>query len=93
MGNALMIFGGTPLLVDRMTDQKRSDDSLFRNFLGLFRSPSFTTYVVMFILALINIVLPDTVISVFQLFSSGNAFMAMFMVGLYLEMRIDTDYA
>lgn len=89
MGNALMIFGGTPLIVDKMTDQNRSDRNLLHSFLGLFRSPSFTTYIIMFILALLGIVLPENLLSIFQLFSSGNAFLAMFMVGLYLEIRID----
>ena len=91
MGNALMIFGGTPMIVDKMTHQQRSNNNLFRTFLGLFRSPSFTTYIIMFALALLGIVLPENVISVFRLFSSGNAFLAMFMVGLYLDIRIDAD--
>lgn len=91
MGNALMIFGGTPMIVDKMTHQQRSNNNIFRTFLGLFRSPSFTTYILMFSLALLGVVLPDPVLSVFRLFSSGNAFLAMFMVGLYLDIRIDTD--
>ncbi|SFC15942.1 hypothetical protein SAMN04488102_103255 [Alkalibacterium subtropicum] len=91
MGNALMIFGGTPMVVDKMTQQRRSNNHLFRTFLNLFRSPSFTTYIIMFSLALVGIVLPENVLSIFRLFSSGNAFLAMFMVGLYLDIRIDAN--
>lgn len=91
MGNALMLFGGTPMLVDKMTHQQRSNNNIFRAFLGLFLSPSFTTYIIMFSLALAGIVLPENVLSVFRLFSSGNAFLAMFMVGLYLDIRIDRE--
>ncbi|MFO8070078.1 MAG: AEC family transporter [Alkalibacterium sp.] len=91
MGNALMIFGGTPVLVDKMTHQDRSEKNLFRTLLGLFRSPSFTTYIIMFILALASIALPENILSVFRLFSSGNAFLAMFMVGLYLDIAIDKE--
>ncbi|WP_368646009.1 AEC family transporter [Alkalibacterium putridalgicola] len=91
MGNALMIFGGTPLIVDKLTHQQRSNNNLFRTFIGLFRSPSFTTYIIMFSLALAGVVLPENVLSVFQLFSSGNAFLAMFMVGLYLDIQIDLE--
>lgn len=89
MGNALMLFGGSPMLVDKMTNQSHSNDGYLKRVLRLFRSPSFTTYIVMFLLALLGIVLPQPVLSVFELFSSGNAFLSMFMVGLYLEIRMD----
>ncbi|GAA0360187.1 permease [Alkalibacterium iburiense] len=89
MGNALMLFGGSPMIVDKMTQQDRSNDNYLKRVLRLFRSPSFTTYVIMFLLALVGIVLPEPVLSVFELFASGNAFLAMFMVGLYLEIRMD----
>jgi hypothetical protein len=90
MGNALMLFGGSPMIVDKMTGQNHSNDGYIRRILRLFRSPSFTTYIVMFLLALIGIVLTEEMLSVFRLFSSGNAFLSMFMVGLYLEIRIDS---
>lgn len=89
MGNALMLFGGSPMIVDKMTNQNRSNESYLKRALKLFRSPSFTTYIIMFLLALVGIVLPHSVLSVFELFASGNAFLAMFMVGLYLEIRMD----
>ncbi|MER2063299.1 MAG: AEC family transporter [Alkalibacterium sp.] len=89
MGNALMLFGGSPMIVDKMTDQSHVSDGYIKRVLRLFKSPSFTTYIVMFLLALVGIVLPDNVLSVFELFASGNAFLSMFMVGLYLEVNID----
>lgn len=89
MGNALMLFGGSPMIVDKMTHQNHTNDSYLKRLLRLFKSPSFTTYIIMFLLALIGIVLPAPALSIFELFSSGNAFLSMFMVGLYLEIRID----
>lgn len=90
MGNALMIFGGSPMMVDKMTHQDRTKDGYLKRVLKLFKSPSFTTYIVMFTLALLGIVLSENVLSVVRLFSSGNAFLSMFMVGLYLEIEIDS---
>lgn len=90
MGNALMIFGGSPMIVDKMTNQNHNSDSYIRRLFRLFKSPSFTTYIIMFLLALVGLVLPPAVLSIFELFSSGNAFLSMFMVGLYLEISIDS---
>lgn len=90
MGNALMLFGGSPMIVDKMTNQNHNNDSYFRRLFRLFKSPSFTTYIIMFLLALVGLILPPPVLSVFELFSSGNAFLSMFMVGLYLEITIDS---
>lgn len=90
MGNALMLFGGSPLLVDKMTHRQRENQSYFSRLFKLFKSPSFTSYILMFVLALLGIVLSESVLSVFRLFSSGNAFLSMFMVGLYLEINIDS---
>ncbi|EXJ23201.1 Transporter [Alkalibacterium sp. AK22] len=89
MGNALMLFGGSPVIVDRMTRQDHSSAGYLSRIIKLFKSPSFTAYIFMFLLALLGIVLPDPLVSVFQLFSSGNAFLSMFMVGLYLEITVD----
>lgn len=90
MGNALMLFGGSPMLVDKLIHKDRENKGYFSRLIRLFKSPSFTTYIVMFILALLGIVLSENTLSVFHLFSSGNAFLSMFMVGLYLEIRIDS---
>lgn len=87
-GNALMVFGGTPLLADKMTGQNRGTRGAIEVFFRLFRSPSFSTYIAMIVLALVNITIPENVLSVVELFSSGNAFLSMFMIGLYLELTI-----
>ncbi|MCC5894666.1 MAG: AEC family transporter [Alkalibacterium sp.] len=90
MGNALMLFGGSPMLVDKVIHKEREHSGYLRRIIRLFKSPSFTTYIIMFILALLGIVLSDRVLSIFELFASGNAFLSMFMVGLYLEISIDS---
>lgn len=87
-GNALMLFGGTPLLADKMLNQNRGTRGIKEVVFRLFRSPSFTTYIVMILLALINFTIPENILSIFELFASGNAFLSMFMIGLYLDIRI-----
>lgn len=87
-GNALMLFGGTPLLADKMTGQNRGTRGVTDVIFTLFRSPSFSTYIAMIILALVNITISESVLSVVEIFASGNAFLSMFMIGLYLEFNI-----
>lgn len=89
MGNALMLFGGSPMLVDKVLNQNRDESSYLKRALRLFRSPSFTTYTAMLLLALVGITIPMQITSVIELFASGNAFLSMFMVGLYLEIEMD----
>ena len=87
-GNALMLFGGTPLLADKMTGQNRGTRGIWEVIFQLFRSPSFSAYIAMIILAIVNITIPENVLSVVAIFASGNAFLSMFMIGLYLEFKI-----
>lgn len=87
-GNALMLFGGTPLVVDRMTGQERTTRGWGEVVLSLFSSPSFSTYIGMILLAALNITIPENVLSIVDLFASGNAFLSMFMLGLYLDIDI-----
>lgn len=87
-GNALMLFGGTPMLTDQIIGQNHEKKGIKKIVLQLFRSPSFTTYIIMIFLAILNFTIPENVLSIVQLFASSNAFLSMFMIGLYLELSI-----
>lgn len=89
MGNSLMLAGGTTVAVEKMTGQNKEVLSLVRTLQKLLSSPPFTTYLIMLILALTGITLPDSVLNIVHLFSNANAFLSMFMIGLYLELQID----
>ena len=89
MGNALMLSGGTVALVEGITGKKEEKFSIVRSLKRLFKSPPFTIYIVMFVLALFHLLIPEKALSIIKLFSSGNAFLSMFMIGLYLEINID----
>ncbi|MDT1939904.1 MULTISPECIES: AEC family transporter [Carnobacterium] len=88
MGNALMLSGGSTILVEKMTGKSESKFSALQSLKRLFSSPPFTVYILMFFLAIFHITIPKTVLSYVHLFASGNAFLSMFMIGLYLEISI-----
>lgn len=89
MGNALMLSGGTMAITETMTGKKEEAFSLKKIVKKLFASPPFTIYILMFLLAIFQFSLPSSVLSIVQLFASGNAFLSMFMIGLYLELTIE----
>ncbi len=90
-GNALMLFGGTPILADKMTGEDRETKGVRKAILQLFSSPSFTTYIIMILFALISFSIPENMLSIVELFASSNAFLSMFMIGLYLELDISRE--
>lgn len=90
-GNALMLFGGTPALTDKLTGQNRGTRGIREVIFRLFGSPSFSTYIIMILLALINFTIPENILSVVELFASSNSFLSMFMIGLYLELTISGE--
>ncbi|MDN6195581.1 MAG: AEC family transporter [Atopostipes suicloacalis] len=87
-GNALMLFGGNSILIDKMLGQVEKKPSLKDTISKLFQSPPFVTYLFMIILAVFNLSLPETLLSVLELFSSANSFLAMAMIGLFLEVDL-----
>lgn len=87
-GNALILFGGTPILADKMTGQNRETKGVRKAIFKLFSTPTFTTYIIMILFALIKFSVPGNILSIVELFASSNAFLSMFMIGLYLELDI-----
>lgn len=90
-GNSLMVSGGNAVLVDKFSESDESAFDLRATLKGLFSSPPFTVYLIMIGLALLNIGVPTSVVPIIKLFASSNAFLAMFMVGLYLELDISKE--
>lgn len=88
IGNALMVSGGSSVIVAKMTGNKHHPMGLRTVLKQLFSSPPFTIYVVMFFFTLFQFDMPQQVISIASLLSSGNGFLSMFMIGLYMEIHI-----
>lgn len=60
-----------------------------RFVLTMFRSPVFVTYVVLLLLNLLNLHFPGPVLDFAALVGAANPFMAMIMIGVGFEIRLD----
>ena len=91
-GGAVMTLGGT-LSAARSLLVKDSHFSLRSFCRVLFSSVAFDTYVVLIVLCSLRVTLPEPVVTVTGMVGSANAFMAMFMVGVMLDVRFDRAVA
>lgn len=86
-GNSIMLAGGTKVVSDRLTKQNTSLH--FKRILRqLFSSIPFSCYVLMLVLRVFSIDLPDSFLTVLTPVADANVFLSMFMIGLYLELRL-----
>lgn len=68
----------------------RKSGSRFRSILSsLFRSVPFVVYLLMTILSLLHLELPGPVLQTADFMGRGNGFLAMLMVGISLELKLD----
>ncbi|MCZ0717327.1 AEC family transporter [Aerococcus kribbianus] len=92
IGNAIMVFGFIPALVDGINNQNTQEKSHLRKLgQSLTHSPAFMTYCVMLVLLIANIELPTTLIQPFQIIANANSFLSMFMIGIFLEIRLPRE--
>lgn len=92
MGNGMMCLGISFAVVSAIVN-KNSKFSL-SNFLKILTSsPSFMTYIIMFIITSIGIYLPNSAYSIIKLFGNANTFLAMFLIGIIFEINIDFENA
>ncbi|WP_303217692.1 AEC family transporter [Enterococcus asini] len=87
VGNSIMLAGGTTIAVDHLSG-KAEKTSFGQILKRLFRNPAFTTYLVMLTLRLLNISLPQTLVTMISPIAASNGFLSMLMIGLYLELRL-----
>ena len=88
VGNALMGLGGTFAIASSVvsSEQKLSVSNVIKK---LFSSIPFDVYLLIFVLALFKISIPQPILSVASFIGAGNGFLAMFMIGLLLEIKIN----
>lgn len=87
-GNAVMCTGGTFSAATAVsgTGEKPSIKGTVK---CLFRSIPFDAYVIMTLLAIVQIRLPETVLSFAATVGGANAFLALFMIGIGFEFYMD----
>ncbi|MBM6840222.1 transporter [[Clostridium] spiroforme] len=88
VGNSIMCLGGTYALAGSVASS--GSNLTLKNLLKkLFSSIPFDVYILIFILAVFHVQLPDHIISIASFIGAGNGFLAMFMIGLLLEVKIN----
>ncbi len=89
-GNAIMCTGATYTMASivKGTGEKTSPLSVLKS---LFSSMPFDAYVVMTTLAILQIPLPGVVVSFAGTVGSANAFLALLMIGIGFEIRMEKD--
>ena len=87
-GSAIMVTGGTHAVVSRTlrTEQGGSLRTVLRTLVG---SVPFLAYTGMLVLSLLRVPIPGTVLRFTAPIGAANPFLAMLMIGLMLEFRMD----
>ena len=88
MGNSFMCLGGTFALASAVASsgQKLTAGVMIKR---LFASVPFCTYLVLLALALFDLTVPEPVLTVTSAAASANPFLAMFVIGVLLETKLD----
>lgn len=88
IGNSVMLAGGTNVAIDAYIGEADKKPSLNSIIKKLGHSIPFLCYVVMLAVRGFGIDLPAGFFTLLQPIANANAFLSMFMIGLYLELRL-----
>ena len=92
IGNAFMVTGGsfafTSTVLQTNPDEKQSIGTLLKKFVS---SIPFDTYMLMLVLVMLNIPVPDVVITLVEPIASANSFFALLLIGMMFEFRTRAD--
>ena len=89
-GSAIMCTGGTYALTSGMLGESKGL-SLREIGKRLLSSRPFLTYVTMLVLTLLGVTIPAGIVSFISPMASANAFLAMFMVGMMFDLKLDRE--
>ncbi len=87
-GNSLMCLGGT-FMAASMVVESNEKTSVLEIIKKLFSSIPFCTYIVLFFLSLFHIAIPQPILTIASVPGNANAFLAMLMIGIMLELKLD----
>jgi Predicted permeases len=90
IGNALVSLGGSYAYASSLIEEQKVNP--FKMVIKrLFTSIPFMVYLLIFILSLLKITLPELVISTSAMVGQANVFLAMLMMGIMLEIKINKE--
>ncbi|QWT17937.1 AEC family transporter [Collinsella sp. zg1085] len=88
-GNALMVTGGSYTATQMLLAQTEDRPCTLNPFKRLISSIAFDTYLVLILVALLNITIPNELIAITEPLSQANAFLSLFMIGLMINFHVD----
>ena len=89
VGNAVMCTGGTYALVSATTGVGEDKTTVKGTVKKLLSSVPFDIYMLMLLLAVAGVRIPQALVTVATPIGSANGFMAMFMIGLMFDIKLD----
>lgn len=89
MGNSFMCTGGTYAIASSVSDASGNRPTVGGIFRKLFSSVPFCTYIMILILSIFKISLPSPILTVTEIAAKANAFLAMLVIGILLELKFD----
>lgn len=90
VGNAVMCTGVTFSIASAITNTKKT--TIIKFVKKIISSVAFDTYIIMLIISLLQVTLPKGILVFADTVGSANAFLAMLMIGIGLEIKIDKNY-
>lgn len=91
VGNAFIVFGLTFLIAAYYTGGKGTVD-IRTIFTRVFRSVPLVTYLIMFILNIINLSLPEILVDTASVISSANMPLSLLLLGIYLNFSMKREH-
>lgn len=89
-GNAVMCTGMTFTLAGMVIGEEEKP-SIKKAVLNLFSSAPFDAYVIMTVLSILNIKLPSVLVTIADTAGGANAFLALLMLGIGFEIRMEKE--
>lgn len=88
IGNSIMLAGGSTVVIEGVSESNEERPSIKSVLLRLGKSVPFLCYLIMLVLRSFEIDLPQAVFQIVQPIANANTFLSMFMIGLFLELRL-----
>lgn len=88
IGNSVMLAGGSNVVIEGISGSVEERPSVKKVLGRLFRSVPFLCYLIMLSLRILELDLPEAVFQIAQPIADANTFLSMFMIGLFLELRL-----
>ncbi|MBO0453566.1 AEC family transporter [Candidatus Enterococcus murrayae] len=88
IGNSVMLAGGSNVVIEGISGSNEERPTAKKVLGRLGRSVPFLCYLIMLLFRMLKIDLPEAVFQIAQPIANANTFLSMFMIGLFLELRL-----